>query len=1288
MIRQSTRLTAICVVSLLGICVPASAQNTYTWNGAANGAWLSITNWRLGTTTTGSSVYPGVSSAASFGNANDVAVFGGATGSTTYSAVGINLSSTGANGLSLGAVHVEGSGTVVIQNSSTTANLGTRFLTLNGVSPSMAPGNNPYNLSEKTILSVINGNLTIQPGSTASGTFGLGVRLGITDGIINVAANRLLLITSTITQANYGSGFTLTGSGQTLLTNVNTFTGMVVVQGGSLGFAWSGAIGGIDRRNIVAQTGAAVAAAYAIDQAFLNRMALGSSGTVALAVNSSNNLSFEGFNSGMSLGAVGIVTYTGTLTPNLNVYRLGGGGGTLTYTSALVDGVTAGRSLVVGGSGSGGTVILTNTNTYLDGTTITMGTLQIGNGGTTGSIVGNVISNANLAFNRSDDITFGGIISGTGTLTKLGAGKLKLTKANTVASTTIGQGILELDFTAVGAPISDILAGTSLVTLSGGSLNLLGAEGATNTQSFTSTTFSAGAGNISATAGSGGTVALNLGAISRSGTGTGNVNLSSGFTVSGTGTVTNGILGGYLTVNSSDWATLDGSNLVALTTGYTAVGSGTLPDDATLNVRTTGTVTLNSSTTTPTFTTLNTLKLDATRLTGNQGGNAANSFLRLVNGLLVPTGVTASIGDTSYTITAGSADNTAGALLVYAGGNVSIGSNINNNGTGIVSLVKTGPGTLTLGVTNSHTGPVTINEGTLLAATTGAIGSNGAGAGSSLVMQGGTFQLGFAITSGLTSTFRQIRAEGAATLDTQANYFRYNNTLAGAGTLTKIGTGTFALGGTAGASPFTGNLIIQQGLLTQAGSGSSLGLPLGLVTLQGGNLEVGVAGGFSIDRLTGNGTVTASVAGALIIGAASGTSTFSGVLNNGTATLSLIKNGTGTFTLDGTSPNGYTGTTVINNGVLRFNALNLVGGVEATRTITIANPGVLAAIFAVDQSLIDRLALTSSGTLALGADSASDLNLTGITGTLTLGAFGSATYSGSLTPNGTIYRLGGGGGTLTFTTELTTARSLIVNGSGSLGTVILTFDNSYTGGTTIASGTLQLGNGGTGGSITGNVVNNGHLVFNRSDVTSFSGVISGTGVLQKTGSGQLTLTGANTHLGGTVVSQGSLVLSNANALPTTSEIVLQGGTLRTLAGIPAYNAGPLRVSGPATINLVDAVHTLTFAGFDPTSPGQLSIMGWEGVEGGSGTKGQLLFNNIGTQPNTDYAGLLSTVHFVNYPIGATFLGSGPTFELVPLAAIPEPGHILGITSVILAMGLCLRNRLRRASDGTRSVSAT
>ncbi len=63
-----------------------------------------------------------------------------------------------------------------------------------------------------------------------------------------------------------------------------------------------------------------------------------------------------------------------------------------------------------------GTLVFTGNNTYAGVTTVSAGVLQLGNGGTTGMVAGNVVlaSGAILAFNRSDDITFGGDISGDG----------------------------------------------------------------------------------------------------------------------------------------------------------------------------------------------------------------------------------------------------------------------------------------------------------------------------------------------------------------------------------------------------------------------------------------------------------------------------------------------------------------------------------------------------------------------------------------------------------------------------------------------------------------------------------------------------------------------------------------------------------------------------------------------------------------------------------------------------------------------------------------------------------
>ena len=75
------------------------------------------------------------------------------------------------------------------------------------------------------------------------------------------------------------------------------------------------------------------------------------------------------------------------------------------------------------------------------------------------------------------------------------------------------------------------------------------------------------------------------------------------------------------------------------------------------------------------------------------------------------------------------------------------------------------------------------------------------------------------------------------------------------------------------------------------------------------------------------------------------------------------------------------------------------------------------------------------------------------------------------------------------------------------GTLILAGNNTYTGGTTIDGGTLQLGDGGTSGSVVGNIEDNASLVFNRSDAVTYGGIVSGSGSLAQSGTGVLTLSG-------------------------------------------------------------------------------------------------------------------------------------------------------------------------------------
>jgi len=101
------------------------------------------------------------------------------------------------------------------------------------------------------------------------------------------------------------------------------------------------------------------------------------------------------------------------------------------------------------------------------------------------------------------------------------------------------------------------------------------------------------------------------------------------------------------------------------------------------------------------------------------------------------------------------------------------------------------------------------------------------------------------------------------------------------------------------------------------------------------------------------------------------------------------------------------------------------------------------------------------------------------------------------------------------------------------GTLTLIGDADIPGIFQIVAGTLQIGNGGTTGSIKGSIFSPGTifnlatLVFNRSDNTSYDGQIIGTGTLVKEGSGTLTLTGANLYSGATTVNGGRLLVNGS-----------------------------------------------------------------------------------------------------------------------------------------------------------------
>jgi len=176
-------------------------------------------------------------------------------------------------------------------------------------------------------------------------------------------------------------------------------------------------------------------------------------------------------------------TYVLTLDANRGI-TLGPGGGALVaafYANVTVQGAItgdAGNNLTI--LENRATVVLAADNTYLGDTIIQgpgingIGRLQIGNGGTTGTLgAGEVTNNGQLSFNRSDDVTVAAAISGSGTLTQLGTGVLTLAVPNTyTGNTTVSAGTLVL---AEGAGLSFSVTDTGATQILGtGALTLDG----------------------------------------------------------------------------------------------------------------------------------------------------------------------------------------------------------------------------------------------------------------------------------------------------------------------------------------------------------------------------------------------------------------------------------------------------------------------------------------------------------------------------------------------------------------------------------------------------------------------------------------------------------------------------------------------------------------------------------------------------------------------------------------------------------------------------------------------
>ncbi|CAN7265125.1 autotransporter-associated beta strand repeat-containing protein [Mesorhizobium sp. LjRoot246] len=527
------------------------------------------------------------------------------------------------------------------------------------------------------------------------------------------------------------------------------------------------------------------------------------------------------------------------------------------------------------------------------------------------------------------------------------------------------------------------------------------------------------------------------------------------------------------------------------------------------------------------------------------GGAGGTGTVLLENGARLSVGETLLVGGmggsgaSSYTNVAGGGAGGSGAVTVDAFSSIAIGS------AGAVVLGGTGvPPGVPVG---SHLGPSGAGgAGTLNLA--GALTFQSGG--SFIINTTGTLNLGNAVANGAVagtiSGLSSLTNNGAINFN-QSNAFTFSPAISGGGTVAQNGTGTTAL---TGANTYSGGTTIAAGAL-RIGAGGALGT--GKVTFTGNGTLGADATATLTNKVAINDGVTAT------FGAAAGQtltlSTPGFVIGNGSGIRFGSATDTGTVVFapaQGTFIGAlFTQTYEVVGGTLRGGNSALGSLLDAGASTTVDSGATLDL-----NGFNTRVnTLLGSGTVATGG---ATLGLRGasnfagaITGTGALNLVGGATtlsgtntYTGGTTINaGAALQLGNGGaggtivgnvvdkGLLAFNRSDTYTFAGAISGTGAVaqngtGTTILTGTSSYTGGTAINGGTLQLGNGGAGGSIVGNVLDNGLLAFNRSDVYTFAGAISGTGALAQNGTGTIILTGASAFTGGTTISAGTLQLGD------------------------------------------------------------------------------------------------------------------------------------------------------------------
>src|SRR5579871_6840929 len=542
---------------------------------------------------------------------------------------------------------------------------------------------------------------------------------------------------------------------------------------------------------------------------------------------------------------------------------------------------SASHSGAISATKSGNCVqVVTGSNTYSGGTTISAGTLQLGAGGTSGSIVGNVTDNGTLVFNRSDSITFGGSITGTGQVYQSGSGTTTLTGTNSYSGTTyVVGGSLQAGAVNAFSPNSAVVV-TSGATLDlNGYNNAVGSLQSNGAVTLGSGTLTIGANNSSSyfqgtISGTGGLVKTGSGqlVLSAANSYSGGTTISAGTLQLGAGGTSGSIVG-----NVTDNGTLVFNRSDSITFGGSITGTGQVYQSGSGTTTLTGTNSYSGTTYV---------------VGGSLQAGAVNAFSPN-SAVVVTSGATLDLN--GYNNAVGSLQSNGAVTL--GSGTLTIGANNSSSyfqgtisGTG--GLVKTGSGELVLYAANSYSGGTTISAGTL--------------------------QLGAGGTSG--SIVGNVTDNGTLVFN-RSDSITFGGSITGTGQVYQWGSGTTTLTGT---NSYSGTTYVVGGSL-QAGAVNAFSPNSAVVVTSGATLDLN---GYNnaVGSLQSNGAVTLG-SGTLTIGANNSSSYFQGTISG---TGGLVKTGSGQLVLS--AANSYSGGTTISAGTLQLGAGGTSGSIVGNVT--------------------------------------------------------------------------------------------------------------------------------------------------------------------------------------------------------------------------------------------------------------------------------------------------------------------------------------------------------------------